>query len=88
MIKITAHISLVALSACLAHCHFFEERLVCLLSGLRSNCSVCFTVTSARLVPSEQLGSFGSRLSLSSHSWLCCSAPFAQREKLLGLDRA
>lgn len=42
VIKITTCISLAALSACLAHCHFFEVGLVCLLSGLQNICPVCY----------------------------------------------
>lgn len=42
VIKITLRISLAALSACLAHCHFFKVGLVCLLSGFAEHLSCVY----------------------------------------------
>lgn len=75
MIKITTCISLAALSTCWTHCHFSEVGLVYLLSGL--SCMHHSDLLQGFL-PSERLGFFGSRLSLSSHSHLFCSTRFAE----------
>lgn len=58
--NLSAMKSAVEKSTCLACCYFFEVGLVCLLSGLQSNCPVCITVTFCRAFSSEKVGLFGS----------------------------